>query len=507
MGKYSDIQRELLKEAGYGADNNLQPIPFSNKVELPPFPLDCLPPILRDFTLATAKSIQVPLDMVGAGILAVIAACTLGAWHVEGTPDWREPTNLYMLIIAPPAERKSAILRELSNPIITTEQTINSDRRAAIARSASQLKVLERRVADLQIQTAKNPATEPELIAAEKELMNFTPVRPVRYLADDCTPEMLISLMAENHGRMAVFSAEGGIFDILNGRYNKGMVNIDAWLKGHAGDMIRVDRRGRPPENIDNPRLTALLFAQPEVLTSILSNRTFAGRGLLARFLIVQPKSIMGYRQYQTPPIPDTVQQNYSNLCRKIITAASTIACPDAPWPEEKILYLSPAAFELSKGYSYKIEVRLLEEDGNDLSRATGKLHGAVLRIAALLHLAQSFGNNNYTTQIEEDTFQRAIELGEYFHAHAEAAYTNADKNNHITQAQYILKRIYEQDKDELSRRELFRLCQKKFSTVREMQPFIEILTDMGYLEETFTPPITNGGRSSISYIINKNIG
>ena len=179
-----------------------------------------------------------------------------------------------MLVVARPAERKSAILRELSAPLIQAEQAINKQRREEIARSSSQLKVLERRVAELQVKTAKAPEAETELIAAEKELLNFTPTYPVRYLADDCTPEVLTSLLAHNNGRMAVFSAEGGIFDILNGRYNKG-INIDVWLKGHSGDMIRVDRRGRPPESIDNPHLTALIFAQPEVLYSFARQPRF----------------------------------------------------------------------------------------------------------------------------------------------------------------------------------------------------------------------------------------
>ena len=74
-----------------------------------------------------------------------------------------------------------------------------------------------------------------------------------RLVADDVTPEAVASLLAECGGSIAVVSAEGGVFDIIAGRYNGNIPNMDVWLKGHSGDMIRVDRKGRPPEYIRKP--------------------------------------------------------------------------------------------------------------------------------------------------------------------------------------------------------------------------------------------------------------
>ena len=76
-----------------------------------------------------------------------------------------------------------------------------------------------------------------------------------RILADDVTPEALASLMASQKGRLALISAEGGPFDGMAGRYSK-LPNLDIYLKGHAGDPVRVDRQGRKPEFIERPALT-----------------------------------------------------------------------------------------------------------------------------------------------------------------------------------------------------------------------------------------------------------
>ena len=78
--------------------------------------------------------------------------------------------------------------------------------------------------------------------------------------ADDVTPEKLTSVLAEHDGIASVISAEGGIFDQLAGGMYSKAVNIDVFLKGHAGDAIRIDRIGRNSESVESPALT-LLFA------------------------------------------------------------------------------------------------------------------------------------------------------------------------------------------------------------------------------------------------------
>ena len=129
-----------------------------------------------------------------------------------------------------------------------------------------------------------------------------------RLVADDVTPEAVASLLADHGGRMAIISAEGGVFDIIAGRYNGNIPNMDVWLKGHSGDMIRIDRKGRPPEYIRKPALTLGLMIQPEVLKSIAAQRAFRGRGLIARFLYAMPVSQVGYRKTGAPPLSETVR-------------------------------------------------------------------------------------------------------------------------------------------------------------------------------------------------------
>ena len=88
--------------------------------------------------------------------------------------------------------------------------------------------------------------------AQEAEQARSELVYPYRLLVDDATPEKLVDLMEQQDGCITVVSAEGGVFDMMAGRYDK-TTNIDVYLKAHAGDPLTVDRIGRPPTTSPTP--------------------------------------------------------------------------------------------------------------------------------------------------------------------------------------------------------------------------------------------------------------
>src|SRR5205085_538628 len=140
------------------------------------------------------------------------------------------------------------------------------------ARAASRASEAGQDGADALLQAAKDAALMAEAVTV--------PARP-RLLVDDSTPEALTSILAAQGGRGAVMSAEGGVFDIIAGRYSR-FPSFDVYLKGHAGDELRVDRVGRKPEFIEHPAVTVGLAMQPAVLRQIAQRESFRGRGLLA---------------------------------------------------------------------------------------------------------------------------------------------------------------------------------------------------------------------------------
>lgn len=118
-------------------------------------------------------------------------------------------------------------------------------------------------------QAVKGKVEMSEVDKVSEELASFKEEKPLKLYVDDITTEKLTSVLADNDGRAAILSTEGGIFDTLAGIYTKN-VNIDVILKGYSGDSIRVDRIGRQSESVMTPALTMLLMAQPSVLSGLI---------------------------------------------------------------------------------------------------------------------------------------------------------------------------------------------------------------------------------------------
>ena len=474
-----------------------KPIPFTQHT-LPPFPVDALPPAIKEYVQAVAESTQTPVDMSASAALAVLALCQQGKYRIAGKEDWREPLNLFVVIVAEPSERKSAVINFMTRPVNLYEAEYNQQHAGALERSRMEKRILEKQQRALEDQVLKGKAHMEDLQDIAMQVANFKELSPLRLYVDDVTTEKLTSILSDNGGTAAVVSAEGGIFDMLSGIYTKN-VNIDVMLKGHSGDCIRVDRIGRNSESIMNPALTVLLAVQPSVLSGMMQNGTFRGRGLTARFMYCMPTSIIGQRKYRTEAIPAVVSHNYDALIRNLLQEEM----PKTP----ELIYLSPEADRLLEQFSCDVEGKLKTEY-SDIPDWAGKLVGAVLRIAGLLCRASVTRCDEFLEVpppliVDEATMEGAIDIGQYFTEHSRAAFSLMGADNLVKQSQYMLDAIVKNRLTEFTRRDIMRMC-RSFKTADEVQPILNHLADLGYIAPK-APELTPGkGRpANQSYMVN----
>lgn len=478
-----------------------QPIPFE-EVTLPQYPVDALPSRVRTYVEAVSETTQTPVDMAGTAALAVMASCMQGKYLVQAKADWTEPTNLYALMVAEPSERKSAITSLMVKPVNLYEMEYNKQHAAALEKNRMQKRILEKRQRAVEDKVAKGNAEENELDSIVDEIARFKELSPMQLYVDDVTPEKLISILAEHDGIASVISAEGGIFDQLAGGMYSKAVNIDVFLKGHAGDTIRIDRIGRNSESIEAPALTMLLAVQPNVLSGLMQNNTFRGRGLTARFLYTIPESHVGSRKYRTEPIPKDAEQKYYALIQNLLDEDCN---PSAKSPE--IITLSPEADAMLEAFANELEPKLRTEY-IDFSDWAGKLCGAIVRISGILCRADKRGCYEFLQEpalpiVDADTMQRAIALGRYYTEHARAAYLLMGADPVIKQCKYVLKAICNAGLAEVSKRDVMRLC-RSFKKAEELQPVLDRLCEYGYLAQKPVAAKSNGGRpSSPVYLVN----
>ena len=464
--------KEAAAPSGWDA-----PIPFSRYGHVP-FPVDVLPEDLGAYVRAVAESTQTPVDMAGTALLSVLSACLQGKYRVQGKADWTEPVNTYALVVAKPSERKSAVLGLMLRPLDVYEAQYNRLNATMVEASRMRKRILEKRQKVLEDQIAKGKADMKEMEKVASEIASFEEEVPLRLYVDDITTEKLVSVMSENKGRAAMISSEGGIFDTLAGIYSRN-VNIDVMLKGYSGDPIRVDRVGRPGEFVPNPALSVLLMAQPNVVSEVLSNKTFRGRGLTARFLYCMPESLLGSRDTESRPVPEKVAEAYD---RKIVNLLE-----DQYSTPARVISLSTEAREKLFAFSRELEPKLVGEYA-DIMDWAGKLVGNTLRLSALLcragvMLGHDFLDAEDPLVVDGKTMEGAIRLGRYFVANALAAYDALPARVLSANAERLLDMIRKKKLTAFDRREAMRYC-RYFKTVADIQPVLDFMEDYGYIRQ-----------------------
>jgi replicative DNA helicase len=289
-------------------------------------------------------------------VLATVAA---GAVEVEPRPGWCEPLCLFVAVGMDAGARKSSVFTALTRPVAEFERQQATAALPAITETVTLRRIADQAAAHAEAAASKAPADlqeerQAEAIARAAEAANLI-VPPVpRWLVDDATPEALAGLLA-SYGRISLLSPEGDVFDQMAGRYNQAAgPNLGVYLKGHAGDLLKVDRRGRPPEYVERPCLTIGLAVQPEVLRGLAGRPGFGGRGLLARFLYSLPQSLVGRREVGAPPVPQAMADRYAVELQALAASLSR-----TPGDDPTVLTLDSQAGDLLLGFERALEPRL----------------------------------------------------------------------------------------------------------------------------------------------------
>ena len=472
-----------------------EPAPLSSTWNLPEYPLTALPRWLGDYVAGLSDLTQTPPDLAGCLALSVLGVAAAGKVWVAA-PAWREPTNLFTVVALPPGNRKSEVYRAMCAPIVAAEQALVEQARPRIAEA-----MVNRRMAEVHAERAEREAenaidytdTNQKAAAlsdaadARMALDDATVPAEPRLFSDDATVERLTTYVSEQGGRFAVLSPEGEVFSIAAGRYS-GTPNFAILKKGHAGEQVRVDRVGRPPELIDAATVTLGICTQPSVLEQLGQTPQFRGEGLLGRLLYSVPESLLGYRNTESLPIPAAIDDTYQTNVKALILTLNDV---------------SPAAtLEFTDDGKRAVTQMLTDTEprfrpDGDLAHMTdwgGKLVGATVRIAGLLHLAEHF-RDGWHTPITADTFTNARQLADYFTDHAKAAYDRIGADPAVADARALLNWARNTGAARFTARDAMRANKSRFAKVADLDPALRVLESHGWIRRLPDPPKAGRGR------------
>lgn len=477
------------------------PVPLKTKRLVRPFPVQVFPSWLADQVGAVAEATQTPVDLAGSVALACLSTAAGGKILVRVTRSWVEQVNLYTVTALPPGSRKSPVFRAMTTPLADAEDALREI--AAEQRVEAELaaRVAWARAEDLAKKAERAAANPHEALAdataAAKEAADIVVPELPRLMTDDVTPESCISLLATHGGRMAVLSAEGDVFATLTGTRYSAQPNLGVFLKGHAGDKLQVDRKGRESETVERPALTLGVTTQPGTLAGLAAQAGFRDRGVLARILYSLPPNTVGSRNNEAEPVPEHVETTYRDALKTLV-----LVLADHDTPHQ--LDLDPEAGQVLLDFQNWLEPRLHPQTGQlaGITDWASKLAGAVVRLAALLHVAHNF-HHGYARPITADTMRAAEQVGRYYLDHALAVYDLMGRSDpDLDDAREVLAWITKHGHDTFTRRDALRSLQgrARFATATDLDPALTILADHGHIRPKTPETTGKRGRPSTAY-------
>jgi len=147
---------------------------------------------------------------------------------------------------------------------------------------------------------------------------------------------------------------------------------------------------------------------QPIVMRKIMGDSLMQGRGLVDRFMCVEPQSYVGYRNYI-----DQISRDES-ACHEWDERIKKLGNVEF---KGSLLLMSDDASAVLARWRQDAENKL-REDGDlfDLRGLVSKVYSSVIRTAGLLHVAHGYSEREPISVV---TMANAIEVGDYWLDHA----------------------------------------------------------------------------------------
>lgn len=457
-----------------------------------------------DMAAAVAAFTETPLELATGLALATVAACVQGKYEINIKPGYSEPLSLFIVVALDPGNRKSAVLDAILKPVMEWERDRGAELIPEISRIEEKNTAIESQIKKTREQIGKGKGkidrdTALHEIEDLKSQIEAPPSTP-QIFAQDVTVEHLGTLLERQGGKMSILSDEGGIFDILNGRYHKGPPNLDLVLQGHSGGPVRIDRGSRPPVHLMKTALTIGLSPQIDTLKQIGKNPNFKDRGLLARFGFLMPKSLIGYRNLSGTEIPGHVLNRYQLTIRRLLDANMPA---DAAGLAPLEIKMNGQAFEAWKEFYLMVEAASKPGGAFEymMKGWAGKLPGFAARLAGLMAIME---NEPAPLEVDREIMERALDLTDVFIKHAGAVFDCMGADESIEAARKIWAWAERFKQPEFDRRACCQALRGTFQTVEDMDPGFKVLSESWGLIRGKT--IDTGRRRRLVYEINPDI-
>lgn len=315
---------------------------------LKPYPLTVFPESIGNLAQEIVQKIQVTPEIVGGCLLSALSLAIQGFGNLRvGTQDIA-PT-IFTIIVAESGERKTSVERV----ILRKFREIEKKEFKEYNQAKDIHKILEK--------AWEKSIKEKDQITAEelKERLKDKPTPPInpKILMTDPTIEGIFKLFSIGRGSLGLFSDEGGK---MLGGWSMSKDNQLAGV-GHLSNLwdgSPIERtRSSDESNVTlfDKRMSVCLMIQPNIFHGkVWNNQLMQEQGLLARFLIAEPKILAGTRTYTIEDYGTEIEN--AKVFEKTIETAHSLSLEEFRFEN---IYLSKEAIKEKVNMQKELEGEL----------------------------------------------------------------------------------------------------------------------------------------------------
>jgi Protein of unknown function (DUF3987) len=419
-------------------------------------------------------------------MLALTALSVACAKKITVNPEgeWVEHVNLFLATALPPSAGKSPAFKAMLGAINEFEAEIREESEEKAAVVEVEKRVLEGRMKNRESMSDTDGANE---IRRQIKALPST-IRP-QLTTSDVTQEAMVKILSEQGGRLALISPEGGVFDMMLGRYSD-QASLTEYLSGFSGENIKVDRKTAGSFDVSQAVLTIGVTVQPVVLEALADPR-LRRKGLSARFMYSLPESKVGQRNYLNRAVVDrSVGVQYAQRLRALLRTMNGVQTPGT-------FTFTPEATHLFNAWRQGLE----DKRGNGkvlepLAEWLGKLENTVVRVCGLLAASEDERTNG---SIGVDVLERALTIGEYWLEHAKAVHDMWGMDPVLGQAKMVVRWLTNWEPATFSLRDSYASNRRLFPRAEDAVPALELLIERGWIRCENDGPIIAGKRGTPS--------
>jgi replicative DNA helicase len=187
------------------------------------------------------------------------------------------------------------------------------------------------------------------------------------------------------------------------------------------------------------------------------------------------------------PPVPEKTARTYDSRLTTLVHTLTDL-------PETVAIKCSPAADHAVIKLQEDIEPKLRPEGAlAHIDDWAGKYVGAVARIAGLLHLGDHV-TGRWGQPIEAATIERAIAIGEYYTAHALAAFDLMTTEPAVDDARAVLGWLARSGRTQFKAKDVV-ADSRRFKTVASVGPALTTLEEHGFVRVLHSERSSSRGR------------